>query len=204
MTLALTWRQSRALRFIESFKSARGTSPSIRDLADGLGISAPTALNHVRALERKGRVIRTPGQARSLRIVEGAGHGDDNPVKVPILGSISAGRPLQEEQQAGEHLSIDPRLASGQALFALRVSGDSMDGAGILDGDYVLARFQRKAQDGEIVVARIGSEMTVKRLAIRKNSQALVAANSKYRDIPFEGEDAEIQGKVVGVVGRRL
>lgn len=204
MTRKLTDKQSMALFLIKSAVSSSGTCPSIRELAKSMGISAPTTLNHLRALQKKGFVIREKGRARSMRIAVKGHQADAKPIRVPILGSISAGRPLFEEQQEGESLAVDPRLLTDKAVFALKVSGDSMNGAGILDGDYVLARIQKTAKDGEIVVARMGTEMTVKRLSIRDHAQHLVAANPKYRSIPFEGEDAEIQGRVVAVVGRRL
>lgn len=204
MTRKLTDKQSLALFLIKSAVSGSGTCPSIRELAKSMGISAPTTLNHLRALQKKGFVIREKGRARSMKIAVKGHQADNKPIKVPILGSISAGRPLFEEQQEGEYLAVDPRLLTDKAVFALRVSGDSMNGAGILDGDYVLARIQKTAKHGEIVVARMGTEMTVKRLSVRGQTQHLVAENPKYTSIPFEGEDAEIQARVVAVVGRRL
>jgi repressor LexA len=204
VTRKLTDKQSMALFIIKSAMSSNGTCPSIRELAKELGISAPTALNHLRALQKKGFVLREKGRARSMRLAVRRPQAETKPIKVPILGSISAGRPLLEEQQEGEFLNVDPRLLTDKAVFALKVSGDSMNGAGILDGDYVLARFQKLAQNGDIVVARLGAEMTVKRLSVRGRSRLLVAENPKYKSIPFEGDDAEIQGKVVAVVGRRL
>lgn len=204
MTSELTVKQQQLVNVLLGFKNQNGYRPSVREVAAALKISAPTALERLRTLEKKGRIRRTPGKARSFELVELKGQARPRQVEVPVLGSVPAGQPLLAEEHLDGYLTVDERFAGEGDLFALKVSGDSMVGAGIHSGDFVIARAQEIAQDGDIVVARIAGEVTVKRLSIQGRRMFLVPENSAYPKLPFGGDDAAIQGRVVSVIGRRL
>ena len=204
MRAELTKKQHKLLQVLRELKSRSGFPPSIREVAAALGVSAPTALERLRTLERKGKIRRTPGRARSFELTHLEGHPPAELIQVPILGSVPAGQPFLAEEHFDGALTVDQRFAGTGPLFALKVSGDSMVGAGIHSGDYIVAQAQERARNGDIVVARIGGDVTVKRLSVQRRRMFLVPENSSYPKIPFGGEDAAIQGKVVSVIGRRL
>jgi repressor LexA len=135
-----------------------------------------------------------------LEVVSSGKRMDDHKpgLSVPVVGHIAAGTPLLAEERIEEYLTVDPRLVSRGQLFALHVTGQSMIGAGILDGDYVVARQQHVAESGDIVVALIENEATVKRLRRRGRTWQLEPENPAYTPIPIT-EPLTIQGKVVAV-----
>ena len=150
-------------------------------------------------LERKGYIRRRPHSPRRIEFVGEA--TPRSPVRVPVLGRVPAGSPLEAVEEVEGELFLDPALLGEGEIFSLRVKGDSMTGAHICDGDYVLVRAQRNAEDGEIVVAVIDGEATVKRLRLRKEKVRLEAANPAYPPIavPAGAPSFRIAGKVVGV-----
>ena len=198
-TLPLTARQEKLLRLIEEAHATRGYAPSLQELAQAMGISSLQGVkDHLAALERKGYVRRTPGRRRAIevlhRLVPLTG-------SLPILGRVAAGRPLLAVENREGTLSLSPELLGPGHHFALRVQGDSMIEAGIRDGDYVVVRQQEAANPGEIVVARLGDEVTVKRLRKTGSALLLEAANPDYEPIRLTGSSPapQILGTVVGL-----
>ena len=198
-TLPLTARQEKLLRLLETTQAQRGYAPSLQELAQAMGISSLQGVkDHLAALERKGYVRRTPGRRRAIavlhRLVPLTG-------SLPILGRVAAGRPLLAVENREGTLSLSPELLGPGHHFALRVQGDSMIEAGIRDGDYVVVRQQEAANPGEIVVARLGDEVTVKRLRKTGSALLLEAANPDYEPIRLTGSSPapQILGTVVGL-----
>lgn len=191
---SLSPKQAKILAFIESEISKSGRPPTYRDIADHCGYDAVgTVQDHIRSLIRKGYLEKTPGVARGIRI---AHHTQS--LFIPILGMVPAGRPIEAiESQLGT-LSIPARWKG--ELYALKVKGESMKDAGILDGDFVVVKKQTTAENGEIVVALMNGEATVKYLEKKAGRIRLLPANSKFSPIEWqEGLENLIQGKVVGV-----
>jgi len=170
------------------------------ELAESLGISQASAHEQVRQLERKGYLRREPFKARGLVVIKQPEDDVEDLVPVPIVGNVAAGTPLlAEENRVGEVL-VEGRVARSGRCFALRVTGDSMAGAGIRDHDLVIVRQQPVAESGDIVVALLGDDATVKRLFIREHQIELRPENIKYKPMPIRAEDdLRIIGKVVAV-----
>ncbi|OFZ19748.1 MAG: repressor LexA [Bdellovibrionales bacterium GWB1_55_8] len=191
----LTEPQARVLAAIEEEVAHSGRPPTFRELARQLGYSAVgTVQDHVRTLVRKGFLEQdSDHSSRGLRLAHRGGSLD-----VPILGVVPAGKPIEVIQDRQGSIPIPARWSGD--LFALKVRGDSMIEAGILDGDYVIVRKQGHAENGEIVVAMIEGEATVKRLDKRAGKARLLPANPRFSpiDIP-RGAENPIQGKVVSV-----
>src|SRR5688572_19160865 len=184
-TTPLTPRQEKLLRLIENIQATHGYAPSLQELAQAMGISSLQGVkDHLAALERKGYLRRTPGRRRAIevlhRLVPLTG-------SLPILGRVAAGRPLLAVENREGTLSLSAELLGKGAHFALRVQGDSMIDAGISDGDYVVVRQQETANPGEIVVALLGDEATVKRLRKKGAALCLEAANPAYAPILLTG-----------------
>ena len=215
---ALTRRQAEVLRFISRHTRQSGFPPSVRDIGDRFGLNPATVHDHIKALERKGHILRRPNQSRSLVVVSpgadnvtvgrpgvefpGEGPGAEIPgIEVPIVGQVAAGAPILAEENVEDKV----RLPTGWApagSFLLRVQGDSMRDAHILNGDYVLVRPDRTASNGEIVVALIEDEATVKRFFRKKDSIELRSENPKYQPIEVRESDEKqftLVGKVIGV-----
>lgn len=196
--LPLTRLQERLLRFIETTLHTRGYPPTWAEMARACGTTFHTGVQvHLRALERKGYIRRSSGH-RAIEIIRPL---TSPPGNVPILGRVAAGRPLLAVENLEGMLSLGPELLGRGPHFALHVHGDSMIGAGIVEGDYVLVRQQDTADVGEIVIALLGEEATVKRLRKRGKTFYLEAANPAYAPIPLTQQTLtpRILGKVVGV-----
>ncbi len=171
--LGLTSRQEEVLRFIRQSITDRGYPPTLREIGAHMGIRSTNGVNdHLRALERKGYLTREDMKSRALRprdmgpvdsgLATAVG-ANDTMVEVPILGRVAAGLPLYAEEHLLDTVRIDQSLLRSGEIFGLRVSGDSMIDAGIHSGDYVFVRKQSTAERGDIVVALIGDDATVKR-----------------------------------------
>ena len=173
-----------------------GNPPTVREVMEAFSFQSPqTARLHLEGLVEEGRLSKQPGKSRGYRLPGGA---DRPPLLVPLLGRVPAG-PLEAAIENHEgYVSVEARRAAGE-LFALRVRGESMTGAGILPGDIVVVRRQTRADSGDIVVARIGDEATVKRLRLRRNRVELHAENPAFQPIIPDPRDFVLLGKVVEV-----
>jgi len=193
-------RQQAVLRAIQSYWSEYGVAPSLGDVAQELGLSRQTVHEHVKALRRKGHLDHVEGVGRSWKPRMPSGQEQR---RVPVVGRVAAGLPILAQENIDGWVTVDEAPASS-TLFALRIQGDSMTGAGILDGDLVVVRQQSDADDGDIVVALVADEdATVKKIERRGGMVHLVAMNPAYAPIVVSGDQVQVQGKVVGV-RRRL
>ncbi len=209
MRKKLTDRQQVIYDFIAGIIRSRGAPPTIREIMDEFGISSTNGVRTtLAALEKKGHIRRHPRLSRGIELldyVERETLSDDVRL-IPLIGRVAAGEPILASQNVESTLRLDGFLvpATGE-LFALRVHGESMKDAGILDGDIVLARQQESADRGEIVVALIDDEATVKRFEHGPNGVRLVPENPAYAPIEVNGEDGvefRIAGRVVGLMRR--
>ena len=200
MERELTARQREVLVFLKAFLRKRGYPPTIREISSHFGFQGPQgARKHLDALERKGMIHRDPGSSRAIGI---PGMKMPETVRLPILGRIPAGDPgLALEEVQGE-LEVDRSLARGENLFLLKVTGESMIGAHILDGDYALIRPQSRAENGEIVAVRIGDSATLKRFYREGKVVRLQPENPDMEPIFLkgDGEEVAIVGKVLAVI----
>ena len=194
----LTERQGQVVRFIQRHCRRHGNPPTYREIATHFRVNVKVAFQHVLALERKGVLERTDGKIELL--------GDYRPPEgLPVLGRIAAGAPTLAAENVEEYVDIERefRAALEGDFFLLRVRGDSMDGAGVHDGDLVLVRPQPKVQDGEIAAVAIGEEATIKRVRYRRNRIRLEPANRRYESITLgPDEDVRIAGKALMAIRR--
>lgn len=201
----LTPNQRRTLEFIRSRVRVQGLPPALAEIARALGFPhASTAQACVRALARKGLVEVLPGKARGIRLPDAA-DGDSAFLRLPVLGRVAAGAPIGPDAPVGEaerHLRVAPDLFHPRADYLLRVEGDSMIEEGILDGDLVGVRRQATAEDGQIVVARVEGEVTIKRLERRAGRIRLLPRNPAYAPIEITPDvgDFAIEGLYVGLL----
>lgn len=204
MSLNLTPKQLRILQLVRDWRIRRGYSPTMQELADEIGVSKVTVFEHVETLIRKGALAREPNKARSLMIPEGVAIPDETrPGKVPLVGKIAAGYPIEkvadrEEVDLTEMLGHRP---DQRALFALVVEGDSMRDEGILDGDYIICERTEVARNGDRVVALLPDGQTTLKTYYRETDHIrLQPANPAYE--PLRVKFCQIQGVVRGVVRR--
>ncbi|MBK9020014.1 MAG: transcriptional repressor LexA [Sulfuritalea sp.] len=197
----LTPRQQEILDFIRSSMEVFSMPPTRAEIAGAFGFASPNAAeDHLRALAKKGAITLEPGSARGIRLVEQLG--------LPLIGTVAAGSPLLAVENRLGNIRIDPALFSPQADFLLRVRGLSMIEAGILDGDLLAVHRTSEANNGQIVIARIGDEVTVKRFKRRGTMVELIAENRDFAPILVNTrkEPLTIEGVAVGLIrdGRTL
>ena len=197
MKLEPSKRQTEVLNFLTRHISKVGYPPTLREIAKHLGIRGFSAIKkHLDALEKKGHLSRRSG-ARAIEI-------PDRPqaVSVPVLGRVAAGKPILAEENLLGTLAVDPTMVRGRNVFLLKVKGESMKEAGILAGDLVLVKPQPDAESGEIVVAMVESEATVKRLIKKTGRIVLQPENPAFDPILITERDETFQilGKVMGVL----
>ena len=196
----LTPRQQEILDWIRRHLETTGMPPTRAEIAAGLGFrTASSAEDHLRALARKGALELLPGASRGLRLKE---HMDLPGIGLPLVGRVAAGHPILAAEHIERHVRIEPSLFSPHADYLLRVRGTSMKDAGILDGDLLAVHRTSDARSGQIVVARLGDEVTVKRLKRQGAQVALLAENPDFAPIVVDGRrDAlVIEGIAVGVI----
>jgi repressor LexA len=199
----LTARQQQLLDYIEQEVSSTGVPPSIRQIGAALGISSTNGVrSHLKALEKKGYIHRNLRTSRGISMLDRLKRVTASTVReameVPVLGRVTAGLPILAVENRDDALRLDPRLVKSADTFALRVEGDSMIEAGILDGDYVLVRPQQSAENGDIVVALLEDEVTVKRFYREANGFRLQPENPRM--VPIRVPDIRICGKVTGLI----
>lgn len=202
----LTERQRRILEVIRETVSERGYPPSVREIGEAVGLHSPSSVHaQLAGLAEKGFLTKDASRPRAIRVTGEAGRAESTPAakvrEVPLVGQIAAGAPLLAEQNIEGVLAVPEDFTGKGTLFALKVRGDSMIDAGILDGDTVIVREQPAAEDGEIVAALVGEEeATVKRLSRKGGKVRLLAENPAYG--PIEAEEVRVLGKVVAVMRR--
>jgi repressor LexA len=201
----LTKRQRSILEYIRRTRDERGYPPSVREIGEAVGLASPSSVHaQLATLAARGYLAKDASKPRAIRVrMEESGVPVEQKQlqNVPVLGTVAAGAPLLAQENLEDTLPLPRDLVGSGALFALRVKGDSMEGAGILEGDLVVVRQQQTANDGEIVAALVGDEeATVKRLSRRRGKLALVAENPRYE--PIVPEAVRILGKVVAVLRR--
>jgi repressor LexA len=200
----LTQRQEEILNFINQYVNDNGFPPSVREIGRQFGIYPATVQDHITALERKGYLQKKRFQSRTLSVPSAARRqlGPRSGDGIPIVGRVAAGLPLLAQENIEDMIHLPKEWAPAGA-FLLKVQGNSMEGAHILDGDYVLVHPQKTAANGEIVVALIGDEATVKRFYRSERGVTLKAENPKYQPIEIERNEAasfNIVGRVMGVL----
>lgn len=190
---ALTSRQQEILDFIRNHQETLGMPPTRAEIARSFGFaSANAAEEHVKALARKGLLMLEPGSSRGIRLVEQLG--------LPLIGSVAAGSPLLAIENVQQRYQLDQSLFSPKADFLLKVRGLSMSGVGILDGDLVAVHKTTEVKHGQVVVARLEDEVTVKRFWKKPGEIRLISENPDYAPIELDGRELTIEGLVVGVV----
>ncbi len=204
-SVQLTKRQQQVFNFITSHTQRLGFPPTIPEIQGHFSFRSPNAVNeHLKALQRKGRIKRHPYKSRGLEITDSVRSAEVHPstIDVPLVGRISAGAPLLADQNIETTIAVDESLIRGRGkLFALRVHGDSMIKAGICHGDIVIARQQSEAENGEIIVALLDEGATVKRFLLKGRNIILKPENDAIQPIVvFKEDDFKILGKVIATL----
>jgi repressor LexA len=200
LTDQLTDRQAKILEYIRTVTKVRNYPPSVREIGEAVGLSSSSTVhNHLNQLERRGLIHRDPSKSRTVQLV-----GDQeldlqrrNAVSVPVIGNVAAGAPILAEQNIEDHVLLSTDVAQ-DGFFLLKVRGESMINAGILDGDMVLVRPQQEAPNGSIVVALVDGDATVKRLERGNGHVKLIAENPAYE--PIVSNNVSLVGVVRGVI----
>ena len=207
MAKDLTARQREIFEFIKNMIRSKGRPPSIREIGENFKINSTNGVRAVlEALERKGYIKRDRYTSRGIELLKEADEAmpSDRFREVFWVGRVAAGSPIWAEQNIEGSFLLDRSFVSGEEVFSLKVSGDSMIGAGIFDGDFVLVKRQPTADPGDVVVAQIGNEATVKKFFPERRRIRLEPANSDYGPIVVEKDtpDFAIAGKVIGLLRR--
>jgi repressor LexA len=200
--LKLTKRQQEIFDFIKRYSSEHGYPPTVRDIGKAIGLTSSSTVHaHLNNLEKLGMVRRDPTKPRALELLgQAAKKVVSGPSGLPLVGRVAAGAPVLAEENIEEYVNV-PEIAGGDAgEYVLRVHGDSMKDAGILQGDYVVVCPQDTATDGEIVVALVGEEATVKRFYRESDHIRLQPENTAME--PIRVREVQILGRVVGVCRR--
>ncbi len=196
----LTQRQREVFDFVRGYAGEHGYPPAVRDIGRALGLASPSTVHgHLAKLESAGLVRRDPSKPRALELLVGATGGAAGP-GLPLVGRVAAGRPILAEENIEDYVEVPELAGGGQGEFVLRVAGDSMREAGILEGDFVVVREQQTADDGDIVVALVEDEATVKRFYRERSHVRLQPENAAME--PIRVREVRVLGRVVGVCRR--
>jgi repressor LexA len=199
--LNLTKRQREIFDFIKRHSAKHGYPPTVRDIGKAVGLtSSSTVHTHLANLERAGLLRRDPTKPRAIELLVDRARRARAPRGLPVVGQVAAGAPILAEENVDEYLEVGPLAGGDEADFLLRVRGDSMTGAGILDGDHVVVRRQQTARNGEIVVALVDDDATVKRFFKEGDHVRLQPENDAVD--PIRTRDAQVVGRVIGVCRR--
>lgn len=192
MSTTLTDRQTEILTLIRDTLEHEGRPPTRAEICQAFGFRSPNAAEaHLRALEKKGVIQIEEGRARGIRLLEEG---------LPVIGRVAAGSPILASEHVERRLRIDPEMFSERADYLLKVRGLSMRDAGILDGDLIAVHRTATARNGQIIVARIGDDVTVKRLSCSQGRVQLLAENPDYPPIDVASEELALEGIVVGLI----
>lgn len=198
----LTPKQQQLLRYLEREITRTGKAPSLRQAAVEMGVSHAAISQLIKALEEKGNIKRDGRYSRTIYLLNRSQEpaGIMRWREVPVVGSIAAGLPLYAQQEWDGSVVVDAAIYRGSNLFALKVKGDSMKDAAILEGDLVICEPRQYAENGEIIVALINQEeATVKRFFLRKKHIELRPENPAYKPMTYPFNEVLVQGKVIGV-----
>jgi repressor LexA len=199
--LNLTKRQQEIFDFIKRYSAQHGYPPTVRDIGRAIGLtSSSTVHTHLGNLEKLGLIRRDPTKPRALELLVDKAKQAVMPRGVPLVGRVAAGQPILAEENIEDYVELPPIAGGEDADYTLRVSGDSMKNVGILDGDMVSVHKQDTARNGEIVVALVGDEATVKRFFKESDHIRLQPENEALE--PIRTRDVQILGRVVGVCRR--
>jgi len=195
----LTKRQEQVLEFIRESIRANGYPPTVREICTGLDLSSPSTVHaHLANLEQLGLIKRDPTKPRALDVV-----GDLRPPRpLPLVGQVAAGVPILAEENIEELVDVPAFMRRDDGDFVLRIEGDSMADAGILNGDYIIVHTQEQADNGAIVVALVGDEATTKRFYREGATVRLQPENELYEPIIVNAAEVQLVGTVVGVLRR--
>ena len=200
----LTERQAEILRLVRELTEVSGYPPTRAEIAEKMGFrSVNAAEQHLRALEKKGAIEISSGASRGIRVRDGRAAGRSGRLlELPVVGRVAAGAPILAEENLQGRYQVDPNLFTPRADYLLRVRGLSMRDAGILEGDLLAVHKTDDARSGQIVVARLGDEVTVKRLRRRGNTVVLEAENPEFApiEVDLRREPLAIEGIAVGVI----
>lgn len=203
MTIGLTSRQSEILEFIRDTVKGTGMPPTRAEIATMFGFRSPNAAEeHLRALAKKGAIEIASGTARGIQLAEQISGAMQSIVALPLIGRVAAGSPILAEENVEKNLPVDPGMFKPKADYLLKVKGLSMKDIGILDGDLLAVHSQRDARNGQIVVARMENEVTVKRFFKKGHQVQLLAENSDFApiEVDLRRDPFEIEGLGVGVI----
>lgn len=200
--MKLTTRQQQIFDYIRSEIQRTGFPPTRAEIAGRFGFkSVNAAEDHLKALSRKGAIELVSGASRGIRLLISSPNQNESQLLLPIIGRVAAGSPILAAEHVEREIGVEPTLFSQSPDYLLRVRGLSMRDAGILEGDLLAVRRTTEAQNGQIVVARLGDEVTVKRLQRRGNSISLLPENPDFEPIHLQGnEDFSLEGIAVGLI----
>jgi len=197
----LTKRQQEIFDFIKRYSAKYGYPPTVRDIGKAVGLASSSTVHaHLANLERIGLLRRDPSKPRAIELLDRAVEGVRSIVGregLPLVGSVAAGQPVLADENIEDYVQVPPVAGGDEGDYILRVRGDSMKDAGILEDDFVVVRRQDNAQDGEIVVALVGEEATVKRFFKESDHIRLQPENQEME--PIRTQEAQVLGRVVGV-----
>ena len=197
----LTEKQMNILRYVENYMMDQGYPPTIREIGESFGITAKGAYDHLKAIEKKGYIKCERNRSRAIELLRTSQGGEPSNVSrmvyVSLVGQVAAGMPILAQENIEEYLAFPRTMVPNEGVFALRVAGDSMIEEGIFDGDIAVIKKQSTARNGDIVVALIEDEATLKTFVKEKNRIRLQPANKNYK--PIYAKNPLIMGKLVGV-----
>jgi repressor LexA len=211
----LTKRQQEIFDFIKRYSAAHGYPPTVRDIGKAVGLASSSTVHaHLANLEKLGLLRRDPSKPRALELLDRAASSVSGVVEeavdnvrslvrspgLPVVGQVAAGQPILAEENIEEYVDVPPAAGGAEGEYVLRIRGDSMKDAGILEGDFVVVRRQEQAADGDIVVAMVGEEATVKRFFRESDHIRLQPENTAME--PIRSKDVRVLGRVVGLFRR--
>jgi repressor LexA len=199
--LNLTKRQQEIFDFIKRYSAKHGYPPTVRDIGKAIGLTSSSTVHaHLANLEKVGLLRRDPSKPRAIEVLVDKARQVVAPIGLPVVGQVPAGQPVLAEENIEDYVDVPPIAGGEEGEFVLRVKGDSMKDAGIFEGDHVIVRRQETASDGEIVVALVGEEATVKRFFREPDHVRLQPENTAME--PIRTRDVQVLGRVVGVCRR--
>jgi repressor LexA len=203
----LTKRQQEIYDFIRRYSAKYGYPPTVRDIGKAVGLASSSTVHaHLANLEKAGLLRRDPSKPRAIELLDRAvGSAVESMRSVvrpglPVVGAVAAGQPVLAEENIEDYVQVPPVIGGDEAEFILRVRGDSMRDAGIFEGDHVVVRRQKSAKNGDIVVALVGEDATVKRFFKESDHVRLQPENPEME--PIRSRDVQVLGQVVGVCRR--